>query len=180
MEIKGEKINLRELKDSDAESIRFHAKDIEVAKEVPLPYPYTLKHAKDFIKLTKKHWITKEEHQFGIEDPETKKIIGMVGLFNFDKKVKKAETGYWLGKKYWRQGITKEALLLICNYGFKKLKLRKIYADVRPNNKPSQKLLEKCKFKLEGRLRKELKEGRKWVDNLVYGILKEEYTKHYK
>src|SRR3989339_1759705 len=105
MIIKGKLINLRIIKESDAESIYSQAKDKEICEAVPLPMPYTLKSAENYIKITKKKWKNKTEAQFGIEDKQTKKIIGMIGLMDINFKLKKAEVGYWLGKKYWGQGI---------------------------------------------------------------------------
>lgn len=171
----GHKINLRKISKSDAESIYQNAKDKDICRGVPLPMPYTLKSAEEFIKLTQKYWKNKSEAQFGIEDKETGKIIGMIGLMNLDFKAKKAEVGYWVGKKYWGKGIAKEALKLILKYAFKDLKLNRVYAKVASMNVPSCKLLKKCNFKLEGRLRKDGKFKGKWDDLLIFGILKEEY-----
>ena len=83
--------------------------------------------------------------------------------------------GYWLGKKYWGQGIAKEALKLIIKFAFSKLKLNRVYAKVCSRNIPSSELLKKCDFKLEGRLRKDSLFKGKIDDDIIYGILKEEY-----
>ncbi len=171
----GQKINLRKVVPSDAESIYQNAKDKDICKAVPLPMPYTLKSAKDYIKFCQRSWNDKSETQFGIEDKETGKIIGMIGLIDLDFKSKKAEVGYWVGKKYWGKGTAKEALKLILKFAFSNLKLNRVYAKTYSINLASSKLLEKCNFKLEGRLRKEGKFKGRWDDLLIYGILKEEY-----
>lgn len=172
----GKKINLRKIIKSDAVSIHQNGKDKEVSTAVPLPTPYTLKHASDYIVLTDNFWKDKKEAQFGIEDKNNGKIIGMIGLMHLDFKFKKAEVGYWLGKKYWGQGLAKEALLLILEYAFKDLKLNRVYAKVYSRNIPSQKLLEKYNFKLEGRLREDGLFKNKKDDFLIYGILKKEFN----
>ncbi|MCG2736987.1 MAG: GNAT family N-acetyltransferase, partial [Candidatus Methanoperedenaceae archaeon] len=64
------------------------------------------------------------------------------------------------------------ALKLILKYAFSNLKLNRIYAKVFSQNISSQKLLEKCNFKLEGRLRRDGKFKNKWDDLLIFGILK--------
>lgn len=168
----GHKINLRKISKSDAESIYQNAKDEGICRAVPLPMPYTLKSAEEFIRLTQKNWRNKNEAQFGIEDKETGKIIGMIGLMNLDFEVKKAEVGFWIGKEYWGKGTAMEALKLILKYAFSNLKLNRIYAKVFSQNISSQKLLEKCNFKLEGRLRRDGKFKNKWDDLLIFGILK--------
>ncbi|MDP7623324.1 MAG: GNAT family protein, partial [Candidatus Woesearchaeota archaeon] len=73
------------------------------------------------------------------------------------------------------KGIAKEALKLIMKFAFSNLKLNRVYAKVKSRNLPSSKLLEKCNFKLEGRLRKDGKFKGKWDDLLIFGILKDEF-----
>ena len=177
MIIKGDRINLRKLRKSDAESIQKHAKDKEISRYTTLPHPYKLEHAQYFIKLTHKKMRKKESYEFGIELKGTKKIIGMIGLMNIEFKNKKSELGYWLGKEYWRKGLTTESLGLVLKFGFEELKLEKIYAKVMYPNIASANLLKKNGFKLEGRLRKNTLKNGKLMDDLIYGLLKEEWKK---
>ena len=101
----------------------------------------------------------------------------MMSLTRIDWKNKNAEAGYWLGKKYWGQGIAKEALQLILGFGFRRLKLMRIYARARPANFRSERLLNKTGFKREGFLRKDMFIKGRSVDHFIYSILKEEYQK---
>jgi RimJ/RimL family protein N-acetyltransferase len=94
---------------------------------------------------------------------------------NIDYENKNAEIGYWLGKRYWGQKIIKEAIKLILNFGFKKLKLTRIYAKVMHPNISSSKLLEQLSFQYEGRMRKTYLKKGKWMDDLIYSILKSEF-----
>jgi len=140
-----------------------------------LPYPYKVKDGRFFVNKTKEEVRKKKADRFGIEID--KKIIGMIGLESLNLKEKNAELGYWLGKKHWRKGIVSEAAKLILNYGFKDLKLVRIYARVFHQNKPSYRLLEKIGFKPEGTLRKHIKKNGKYYDELRYGLLKEEFKR---
>ena len=181
--IQGFKINLRTLKITDALSIYKHAKDREISRFTYLPYPYKINHAKEFIKKTWRSIKQKNAYEFGIENPETKQIIGMIGFTNIDIKNKNAELGYWVGKKYWGSGLAKEALELMLNFSFKRKVdaihelplLVRIYARVMHPNIPSQNLLKKFGFKFEGRFRKHIYRNRTWLDELRYSILKEEF-----
>src|SRR3989344_7000798 len=171
LKIKGKQINLRKLKKSDASSIYQNAKDFGIAKYTTLPHPYTLKNAEDFIKKTHQKIRKKKAFELGIELKETNEIIGMMSLMNIDYDNKNAEIGYWLGKKYWGRKIMKEAIKLILNFGFKKLKLVRIYARVMHPNISSVKLLEKSGFQYEGRMRRTTLRKGKWMDDLRYSIL---------
>ena len=101
----------------------------------------------------------------------------MISLMNIDEKNKNAEIGYWLGKKYWGKGIMREAVKLILQFGFKKLKLERIYAKVLHPNVASAKLLEKSGLRYEGRLRRATLRRGRWYDDLCFGILKTELRK---
>jgi len=176
MKINGNKIILRTLRAADAVSLFQNAKDKDIAKYTLLPHPYTLKNAKDFIKITKKNQRQKKAFELGIELRETHSIIGMISLMNIDWKNKNAELGYWLGKKYWKKGIMTEAIQLLLQYGFTTSKLERVYAKVLHPNIASAKLLEKSGFRYEGKLRRSTLRRGKWYDDLCYGILKNEDT----
>jgi len=175
LKINSQRINLRTLRKSDAFSIYENAKDRDISRYTTLPSPYKLKHAEEFVRQTHQNLRKKSAYELGIEDPQTEGIIGMISLMKINYESKNAEVGFWLGKKYWGQGLTKEALHLILNFGFRKLKLRRIYARVMHPNVTSAKLLEKVGFKLEGRMRKSFFRNGRYYDELRYGLLREEY-----
>lgn len=176
MQIKGNKINLRPMKISDVDSIVENINDKLIARYTQrLPYPYHKKDAIGFIKQQKIKKNTKLN--LGIEDNNTKKIIGGIGLDKIDYKNKSAVLGYWLGKKYWGKKIMSEASKLILNHAFKELKLQRIQATVMHPNIVSMKVLEKNGFKHEGILRKKIFKNNKWMDIHIFGLLKNEWKK---
>ena len=99
------------------------------------------------------------------------KVVGGLGLMNKEKN-HKAEIGYWLGKKYWNKGIMTKAVKLMTDFGFKKLKLKRVYATVFPKNKASVRILEKSNYKLEGLMSKHHKKNGKYFDALLYARIK--------
>jgi ribosomal-protein-alanine N-acetyltransferase len=169
----GNRIKLRKLKISDSEVIRDFAKDKKITKYTFVtPPPFTKKQAQDFISKVDKERKKGISYYFGIELKENRKLIGMMNLIKIDQKNKNAEVGFWIAGRYQCKGLAKEALNLILDFGFKKLKLRRIEARVLHKNKPAQKLLEKTGFKLEGKLRKKTFFKNQWFDDLIYGILR--------
>lgn len=172
--IEGKRITLRSLRKSDEFWVAKHANDKEVARYITLPHPYSLRDAKKFIKKSKNELRKSKPKEIccGIELKENKKVIGVMS-FVIDWKNENAEVGYWLGREYWGRGLAREALLLLLEYGFKKLKLKKIYARVHEPNVRSAKLLERVGFKIEGKLREHAKYrfGNKRLDVFLYGIL---------
>lgn len=177
MLLRGERINLRKMKRSDARSIYRHANDMEIARYTKLPYPYRLRNAKEFIRKTHNRFIERKGYNFGIEWKETETIIGVMSFITVDHLNKNAEIGYWVGREFWGKGIAREAINLILRFGFKRLKLKRVFALVMHPNVRSFKLLESCGFRYEGRMRKSAFRKRRWMDELIYAILRDEFRK---
>jgi RimJ/RimL family protein N-acetyltransferase len=103
------------------------------------------------------------------------KVIGTVLLFKFDAGSARLELGYVLGRAYWGQGFMREALETLCAHAFSAMSMRRLEAEVNPDNEPSNALLRRIGFRLEGTLRK------RWVgkgmtyDTNFYGFLAEEW-----
>jgi RimJ/RimL family protein N-acetyltransferase len=101
--------------------------------------------------------------------------IGVCGLINIDKENKSADVAIILGEKNQRgKHFGSESLKLLVNYGFKKLKLHRIGAEIFEYNKRSVNLFEKLNFKLEATMRDRLWREGKWWDVYLYSILSDD------
>lgn len=173
---KNKRVKLRGLRLSDADFIKKWADNKNIIKYTfVIPPPFDLEKAKDFILKARKDIRDKKAYEFGIELNRTKELIGTINLLNINIKNKNADIGFWLAKSYWGKGLAVEAVELMLEFGFKKLKLERIQARVLDENVRSQKLLEKLGFKLEGKLRKKTFFKKRWYNDLIYGLLKEEW-----
>lgn len=105
--------------------------------------------------------------------------LGRIALFDFNSRNHSAEFGYYLPSKNREQGLGSIMAGQFIKNSFKddKLNLNKIYATTCSNNIPSIKLLEKFRFKLDGRLREHYWINENKYDQLVYSILKSEWSK---
>ena len=176
--IVGLKIRLRKLRLSDADSITANINDKSIARwTINVPYPYKKKDALEFIGSRQVSFKTGTNYTFGIAEINDNAIIGCIDLVDTDWQDKKAEMGYWIGRKFRGRGYMTEAIYLMLGFGFHKLKLHKIYARVFNNNRASMKALEKNGFMLEGRLRKEAYKNGRWIDEHYFGLLKSEFRK---
>ena len=72
---------------------------------------------------------------------------------NFNKNRTKAEIGYELLPAFQKQGFMHQALKLVTEYGFNKLKLKLIEAVIHPDNLASQNLVLKSGFKENQKLK---------------------------
>ena len=111
-----------------------------------------------------------------IEDGVT---VAFGGFTSINRKVGKAETYLFADPVNLHKGIGTRAKKLICEFGFTKLGLNKLYFITNEDNYASIRVNEKCGFKLEGRMRQEYitKDGQK-KDRLYYGLLKEEWEQN--
>lgn len=100
------------------------------------------------------------------------KFVGTICLENIDKINKKASIGYWVAKSYRNRGIATKAVKLIVNFGFKKLKLKRIYAKVIEDNIQSRQVLENAGFEKEGIFKKNVLKNGKFYDEYRYAIVK--------
>ncbi len=171
----GKLVNLRRVTKSDAKDIARGAKDRLVSRYMYIPYPYGLQDAYDFIKLDQKWWRGKSNRNFGLEHPETGRIMGMIGLMNLSARDRSGEIGYWLARPYWGYGIMPEACRLCLKFAFKELKLKRVYAHTRLENEPSQRVLEKLGFSKEGCLRKAAFQRNRYHDLFLFGLVREEF-----
>lgn len=89
------------------------------------------------------------------------------------------EIGYILHPDYWRKGIAGEAVGCVIEYGFNELKLRKIFADVDPDNSASVGLLKKLGFRQEAHLREEWETHIGVRDSLIFGLLRSEWQNNH-
>lgn len=96
-----------------------------------------------------------QEGVFGIELRETGGLIGTAGLIG-DPKRENEQTrmlGYALAWEYWGKGLMTEAVQALLWYGFEELGLALVSAYCYPHNSRSRRVLQKCGFVYEGRLR---------------------------
>jgi ribosomal-protein-serine acetyltransferase len=100
---------------------------------------------------------------------------GLIGYNNIDSNRKAASIGYWLGKSYQNKGIMSKALKVFIDYAFSELGLNKIEIAIAEGNFKSRALPKKYGFKEEGIIRDAEWLNDKYVNHVLYGILKSEW-----
>ncbi|MEG4322246.1 MULTISPECIES: GNAT family protein [unclassified Microcoleus] len=141
-----------------------------------IPYPYSEEDAVKWInRCTAGAEKQGKEQLFAIRQSNGY-LIGSVGIGDIEiGQTHRAELGYWLAKPYWGQGITTDAVRVFVKYAFKELAVVRLYTQVYDFNIGSWKVLEKNGFKLEGLLRKHIYRDGRYIDDRLYGLLKEEW-----
>ena len=105
-----------------------------------------------------------------------KKPIGVMGLHRISFKDGTAATGAYIGdKEYWGKGYGSEAKMLLLNYAFNELNLRKITSDVIAFNERSYNYSIKCGYKEEARLKDQIFTKGKYWDEVILSVFKKDW-----
>ena len=97
--------------------------------------------------------------------------IGLIDLFDFDPKHKRAGIGILINDQNMRgRGFGEEALQLLCKYCFVHLNLHQVYAGVGGGNWPSRRLFEKSGFRQTGRKKEWNFVNGDFEDELLYQL----------
>ena len=87
---------------------------------------------------------------FAIERASDGAVLGAIGLI-LPHGDSRAEVGYWLGRRFWNQGYTTEAVRLVPGYAFGDLALGRVRAGAFPENGASIRVQEKAGMRCVGR-----------------------------
>jgi len=114
-------------------------------------------------------------HQFTIVENATGKKIGSIDIRPFEDGYR-GDIGVWVGHPFQGKGYGTEAVRQILEYGFEKLQMEKIEAKVFLGNSASRRTMEKVGFQLEGTIRKGAKKQGEFLDEWLFGIIREEFS----
>ncbi len=105
------------------------------------------------------------------ESPEP---IGSIAVVRQDDAAAMAHIGYCIGRKWWRRGITSEALGAVMDYLFDTVGVNRVEARHDPRNPHSGQVMQKCGMRYEGTLREADWSNQGMCDACYYGLLKKD------
>ena len=170
--IKTERLLLRQFVESDLENVFKGLSHPDVIKYYGISY-HSLEATKEQMKWFAELEQTGKGIWWVICSADNKTFYGAGGLNSLFAEHKKAEIGFWLLPEFWGQAIMKEAMPLICDYGFVKLGLHRIEGLVETENINCKKAMAKLGFVLEGTMKDcEIKNG-KFISLDIFAKLNE-------
>ncbi len=103
------------------------------------------------------------------------RLAGQVTVDNVVRgALRSAHLGYWLDRSLAGHGIASLAVALVCDHAFGPVGLHRLQADIRPENGPSRRLVERLGFRQEGLFRSYLDIDGAWRDHLGYALVAED------
>ncbi|MBR3954017.1 MAG: GNAT family N-acetyltransferase [Clostridia bacterium] len=100
--------------------------------------------------------------------------IGDIAVVHMNEKVSMMHIGYCIGRKWWHQGITSEALKAVMDFLFDVVGVNRIESRHDPRNPNSGKVMQKCGMKYEGTLHSSDWNNQGICDACYYALLKTE------
>jgi RimJ/RimL family protein N-acetyltransferase len=173
--IRGERVYLRPAERSDLETfVRWFA-DADVTHYLMARAPFSAAmEERWFDQMVEKQG--KTDYHFVLCLVDEGRPIGTVGLHQLDLENGSAAFGISIGEKAeWNKGYGTEALQAICDFGFGRLRLERIWLDVYAPNKAAQRAYEKAGFVVEGTLRNALFADGRHMDVLRMALLHDEW-----
>ncbi|MGZ3427570.1 MAG: GNAT family N-acetyltransferase [Polyangia bacterium] len=86
----------------------------------------------------------------------------------------RGDMGLWIGHGQHGRGYGTEAVRLAARYAFERVGLQKLEATVFVGNDASRRIFEKNGFQLEGTIRRAVRKRGRFVDEWLFGLLREE------
>lgn len=175
MQLYTERLVLRDITIEDQQDIFDYRSDAE-ANRFQGWIPETLEEVENFILRNTKEFNQPESwYQLLITDKETKTVIGDIGVHFTGDENAQVELGITLNTSFQEKGYASEALKGIISHLFDDLHKHRITASVDPDNTASILLMERIGLRKEGHFVKSLFWKNKWVDDVIYAILREEW-----
>lgn len=169
--IETERLILRALVEDDARDLFGIFSDHDVMKYWNSSPWVSIDEARLFIANSVQAMNSNTEVTLGIYLKSTGQLLGKIMLFNYAKESRRAEIGFGVSRNFWGKGIVLEAGTALIEYAFKNLQLRRIEAEIDPDNISSGKALERLGFVKEGFLRQRWEVNGIVSDSAIYGLL---------
>jgi len=124
-----------------------------------------------FIAENLENYEQKKAISWALIEKASNKFIGDFSFWAIDMKNSRAEVGYVLRPAYWGKGFMKEALQEIFKFGFQKLNLHSLEANINPANENSRRLLLSLGFVKEAYFKENYFYNGEYLDSEIYSLL---------
>jgi ribosomal-protein-alanine N-acetyltransferase len=148
--------------------------DPQVTRYFGMPPMATLAQAQERVQMIQTAFQEQNGVRWAIADRASGQLIGTCGFWRLIKPHDRAEIGYELAQEWWGQGVMTEALAAMLQFGFTRMGLHSVEAQIHPANNGSRRVLEKLGFVQEGYFRENYLDPveARFTDTAVYSLLK--------
>jgi ribosomal-protein-alanine N-acetyltransferase len=169
---------LRDFEKADWRAVQDYASDPEVVRYVDFG-PNTEEESRNFIQraLASQKGQPRNNFSLAVILKAKNALIGGCGIYVSNPANREGYIGYVLNRNFWKLGYATETVQALVKFGFKELKLHRIFATCDAENSASAHVMEKVGMQREAHFRENGWVKGKWRDSLLYAILEGESKK---
>ena len=174
-ELRTERLLLRPLSMSDAESMFAYRGDPEVARFQSWE-PQSLEDVRAF--LSAQHDRNPDEpgwHQLAIVERRTGTLLGDIGVHLLESDPRQVELGFTLAPSAQNRGHATEAVRAVLHHLFGHHNKHRVFASTDPRNVRAIALLHRLGFRKEAHCIESLWFKGAWADDLIFAVLQREW-----
>jgi aminoglycoside 6'-N-acetyltransferase len=166
---------IRRFQAGDAETLAGYRSDPDVARYQSWTAPLSTGEAARLVRAladgdpTRPGWF-----QYAVVERSRDVLVGDVGV-NRHENGMQAEIGFTLARSWWGRGYATEAVGRVLERLFAEDGLHRVSAECDARNEASARLLERVGFRREGRRRAHTWIKGEWTDDLLFGLLADEW-----
>ena len=168
----GGRFRLRPFRAEDVDDVYAYAADDEFLRYLPIARPYIFDTARGFLAMVAE--CDPRQRVFWAVEVDRRASGGINIRFVVEKHV--AEIGYAIARRVWGQGLATAAARLVVAAAFRSYpELRRVRASADARNVASLRVMQKLGMTREGVLRSNRACRGDLTDEVVYGLLREEW-----
>ena len=171
-----ERLILRPFIEEDAEAMfRNWESDPEVTRYLRWSHYTALEGARAVLREWINSYAKPDFYQWAIVPRDLGEPIGTISVVGYDDRIGQPEIGYCIGRRWWRQGYTSEALSRVIDFLIGEVGADRLESWHDPRNPNSGAVMKKCGMTYEGTLRQADRNNQGVCDACVYSILASEW-----
>ena len=172
LQIETQRLILRRFTLADAQAMYENwASDEDVTKYLTWPTHTNVGISAMVLQDWVSHYGEETYYQWAIVPKDVGMPIGSIAAVKLQEQIGAVEIGYCVGKNWWHQGYTSEALQAIIDFFLHLVEANRVEARHDANNPHSGGVMRKCGMTFEGRLRQADRNNQGICDACVYSIL---------
>ena len=146
---------LRPWRQDDAPAVFAACQDPEIARWVPIPWPYHEPDAQALLDASAVGWRDGTAAHFAIVDVATERVVGAITRYgpHPDRGLHRATFGYWVAAEARGRGVATRALTLIVDWTQATTDVVRLDLETFAGNEASARVATRCGFEPEGTLR---------------------------
>ena len=153
-----ERLTLRRFTIEDAENMYYNwASDPEVTKYLTWQPHESLEQTAEILQQWEAGYSKNEFYQWAIELNDIEQPIGSISVVSLNEDVQSAELGYCIGKSWWHQGYTTEAVEAVIRFLMAEVGAGRVWSQHDVANPNSGEVMKKAGMDYEGTLRQSAK-----------------------